>query len=321
MMYRNGQVPFTVVSVVLGTGRDANGYWEFRCTPAFAARWAYAKREAERRFGRTIFIRTGWNIYRPLNIQREARERACAQGNCNGASVAGYSSHGGNWGGRDCLAVDVDPNGLTWDQVDVAMEAAGFAARMITEAMSGIRGGERWHYIDFNAFGPVPIFAGFDATTFEEDDMYDAAAEKRLMEKLDQVARVAAPLKMYTYGSGIVAVNPLTGGWSILGPGYPEVLNHLGLAAGGYPRVDEGQFGYATQYIPNTVGIPSLDEADGFSADDLAAIKAAIEQNRVALTQEQLDALTAAVAAGAREGGEGGARAAVEGLTFVVKTG
>lgn len=172
MPYLNGQVPYSVVSVVLASGTDGNGYWEFRCTPAFAARWAFAKREAERSFGRTIYIRAGWNVYRPYDVQVSARKRACASGNCNGASVAGYSSHGGNWGGRDCLAVDVDPNGLTWDQVDQAMEAAGFSARLITEAMSGIKGGERWHYIDFNAFGPVP--AGLGATPFEEDDMANA---------------------------------------------------------------------------------------------------------------------------------------------------
>lgn len=165
--YSNGNVPYSVVSVVLAGGTDENGPWEFRCTPAFAARWAFAKRYAETRFGRTIYIRTGWNIYRPLFSQVTARRNACAAGNCSGAAVVGSSSHGGNWNGRDCLAVDVDPNGLTWDQVDEAMAAAGFAIQQITEAMSGISGGERWHYIDFNAFGPVP--AGMDATAFTQD--------------------------------------------------------------------------------------------------------------------------------------------------------
>jgi len=167
VLYENGSVPYSVVSVVLASGVDENGPWEFRCTPAFAARWAFAKREAVRRFGRPIFIRTGWNIYRPLFSQVIARNNACAAGNCNGAAYPKYSSHGGNWNGRDCLAVDVDPNGLTWDQVDEAMEAAGFSAGLITEAMSDIPGGERWHYIDFAAFGPVPAFA--DAVPFETE--------------------------------------------------------------------------------------------------------------------------------------------------------
>lgn len=182
--YANGQVPYSVVSVVLASGTDANGYWEFRCTPAFAARWTQAKRNAERLFGRTIYIRTGWNIYRPLFSQQTARRNACAAGNCAGASVPGYSSHGGNWGGRDCLAVDVDPNGLTWDQVDQAMEAAGFSARLITEKISGIPGGERWHYIDFNAFGPAP--AGTETGEFDsmatkqeiKDALYEVLTEK-----------------------------------------------------------------------------------------------------------------------------------------------
>lgn len=177
--FANGEIPYSVVSVVLATGTDSNGYWEFRCTPAFAARWAQAKRNAERMFGRTIYIRTGWNIYRPLGVQVNARKRACDSGNCAGASVPGYSSHGGNWGGRDCLAVDVDPNGLTWDQVDQAMEAAGFSARLITERMSGIPGGERWHYIDFNAFGPAP--AGTETGEFDtmatKQEIKDAIVE------------------------------------------------------------------------------------------------------------------------------------------------
>ncbi|MCC2033059.1 hypothetical protein [Microbacterium allomyrinae] len=177
MPFKNGEVPYSVVSVVLASGTDSNGYWEFRCTPAFAARWASAKREAERRFGRTIHIRAGWNIYRPLFSQRTARTNACKQGNCNGAAVEGTSSHGGEWRGRPCLAVDVDPNGLTWDQVDQAMEAAGFSARLITEAMSGIKGGERWHYIDFNAFAPLPAGSTSSdtpspAVAEEEEDMF-----------------------------------------------------------------------------------------------------------------------------------------------------
>ena len=174
MLYANGGIPYSVVSVVLGSGTDENGYYEFRGTPAFAARWAAAKAYALRTFGRTIYIRTGWNVYRPYNIQVIARNNACASGNCDGAAVAGSSSHGGNWAGRDCLAVDVDPNGLSWDQVDEAMGFVGFSARLITEAMSGIPGGERWHYIDFNAFGPVP--AELSSTDFtnqseEDDDM------------------------------------------------------------------------------------------------------------------------------------------------------
>lgn len=156
MAWKNGEIPYDIVSVVLASGTDSNGYWEFRCTPTFAACWAFAKRYAEEHFGRTIYIRSGWNIYRPLFSQKIARNNACNQGNCLGAAYPGSSSHGGEWRGRPCLAVDVDPNGLTWAQVDEAMEAAGFEAGLITEQISGIKGGEPWHYILFIAFGPIP---------------------------------------------------------------------------------------------------------------------------------------------------------------------
>jgi len=169
MLYRNGEVPYSVVSVVLASGTDQNGYWEMRATPATAARWKYAKALCEKWYGRPIYIRTGWNIYRPLHIQKEALDRACRAGNCLSAAYPGTSSHGGNWNGRDCLAIDVDPNGLSWAQVDKAMIAAGFAAGLITQAISGRPGGEPWHYIDFNAFGPVPAFD--NVRPFEEDDM------------------------------------------------------------------------------------------------------------------------------------------------------
>jgi len=183
--YQNGQVPYSVVSVVLATGTDQNGYWEMRATPATAARWKYAKQLCQQWYGRPIYIRTGWNIYRPLHIQQQARDRACAVKRCNEAAVPGYSSHGGNWNGRDCLAIDVEPNGLSWAQIDKAMVAAGFSAGLITQAISGRPGGEPWHYIDFNAFGPVPAFAG--AQPFEEDDMFSDEDRKMLQSVRDAI--------------------------------------------------------------------------------------------------------------------------------------
>lgn len=159
MLYTNGLIPLDVVSVVLKSGYDSQGrLWEHRCTPASAARWAYAVSYAQKKWGRVPKVKDGANFYRNRAWQYIARQDACAAGNCNGASVVGWSSHGGNWGGRDCLAVDVNPNGLTWAQVWEAMTAAGFACGLITEKISGIPGGEPWHCIDFAAFGPMPAF-------------------------------------------------------------------------------------------------------------------------------------------------------------------
>lgn len=239
MPYLNGQVPYSVVSVVLASGTDENGYWEFRCTPAFAARWAYAKAEAVRRFGRPIFIRTGWNIYRPLFSQVIARDNACAAGNCAGAAVPKTSSHGGEWRGRPCLAVDVDPNGLTWDQVDQAMEAAGFSARLITEQMSGIRGGERWHYIDFNAFGPIP--AGMDSTPFEGEELAEP------IRKEEDMPGIRIHHQVFTNGNQAYVVETDTG-FFIPGADYLAALvKAYGIDLDKLPHVNEYDWNAVTQ--------------------------------------------------------------------------
>jgi hypothetical protein len=99
-------------------------------------------------------------MYRPLSVQVEARARACRDGNCNGAALPGFSSHGGSYGGRDALAIDVNPNGLSWGQVWEACRAVGFICGAITEAMSGIKGGEPWHIIDYDPWRAVPASGG-----------------------------------------------------------------------------------------------------------------------------------------------------------------
>lgn len=181
MLFLNGEIPPPGSAgsplVVIATGIDSNGYWEFQITAATFARWQAAKRYAEQHFGRTIYIRTGWNVYRPLNIQWDAYNRAKRQGNPLGAAYPKTSSHGGNWRGRDCLAIDVDPNGLTWAQVWEACRAAGFECGLITAQMSGFSDGEPWHVIDFNAFGPVP--AGLDVSIFTPQQLPQEDSDMR----------------------------------------------------------------------------------------------------------------------------------------------
>lgn len=160
-LYANGRVDESVL-VEIGRGTDSNGLWRWLATPATVARFRFAQQYALDHFGREIGIRDGYNMYRPLFSQEIARRGACAAGNCNGAAVPGSSSHGGSWyydgAYRDCLAIDIDPNGLTWAQAQAACAAAGFAVGLITERISGIPGGEPWHVIDFAAFGPAPTF-------------------------------------------------------------------------------------------------------------------------------------------------------------------
>jgi len=181
--YANGRIPAGVLFTV-ASGTDSNGYWEFQFSQGTWAKWQAAKRYAENKWGRTLYIRTGWNVYRPLNIQQQARDRACAQGNCLGAAWPGTSSHGGTWsssrhtGGRlvDALAIDVDPNGLTWAQVWEACRTAGFLCGAITKDIAGID--EPWHIIDLDPWRAVPASEGAEpfpeqnpVEESEEDDM------------------------------------------------------------------------------------------------------------------------------------------------------
>lgn len=204
--YKNGRIPAPGTPgsplVTIAKGIDSNGYWEFQTTEATYARWREAKRYAEWKFGKTIYIRTGWNVYRPYHIQEAARIRACNAGNCNAAAYPGYSSHGGNWQGRDCLAIDVDPNGLAWWQVWEACRHAGFSVGLITKAIAGID--EPWHIIDFNAFGAVPAFEGskpFPLPQPEEEEKKPKEKDMILLKGIDSGSGTATI--MVVAGAGV----------------------------------------------------------------------------------------------------------------------
>jgi hypothetical protein len=255
--YANGQIPppGTPGSPLktIAKGIDSNGYWEFQTTEATYARWKEAKRYAEWKFGRPIFIRTGWNVYRPLDVQRSARIRACNQGNCNAAAYPGYSSHGGNWQGRDCLAIDVDPNGLAWWQVHEACRHAGFAVGLITKAIAGID--EPWHVIDFNAFGAVPAFGDvkpFPLPLPEE--------EKKKPKEKDMIL-----LKGIDSGSGTTAIMVVAG---------PGVWDRYSLA---FEGALEEQFGPALELTKTSMlEKENLYKSAGITA---AKIDAALADN------------------------------------------
>jgi hypothetical protein len=183
--YSNGYVPDSAL-ITIATGTDSNGPWKHQGSPHIIALWRATQAYAQKKWGITPGIRTGWNIYRPYAIQVAARQRACALGNCLGAASPGYSSHGGTWinkgftGGVwvDALAIDVDPRGLTWAQVWEAGRAAGFLCGAITAALAGID--EPWHIIDLDPWAPAPADSG--STPFPtEVDMPLTAADVALI--------------------------------------------------------------------------------------------------------------------------------------------
>lgn len=154
-----------------------------------------------------------------------------------------------------------------------------------------------------------------------EDDMYDQNARNELFAELrklsNDIKRFSAPLKLYTYGTGIVAINPQTGKFMILAQGYPELLEYLGYAGGGAPKINDDQLKYATQHVGNAVGIPSL-KLSGLSARSIQHIEKVIDEDRITVSQEQYDQLVADVTSAARDGGVEGVEKALEARTAVL---
>lgn len=159
--YSNGYIPASALTKI-DSGLDRYGYYEHVGSPHIIWLWRQTQAYALRKWGKKPLIRSGWNIYRPYDVQKAARDRACAAGNCAAAAYPGTSSHGGTWisvkytGNRrvDALAIDVDENGLSWAQVWEAARAAGFLCGAITTAVAGIE--EPWHIIDLDPWGAVP---------------------------------------------------------------------------------------------------------------------------------------------------------------------
>jgi hypothetical protein len=220
------------------------------------------------------------------------------------AATPSTSPHGGSWRGGDTMCIDVQNwAAIPWSDFKAACEEAGFAVDQVTPQ-------ELWHITDYHPW---------DMPEGEDDMSLTPDTKAWLTEQFDEVKRVAAPYKMYTYGTGLILVNPLTGAFSIVDAGYPALLDKLGYATGGSPRINDGELAYATKHVPSHIGLPSLDDA-GLDDADVAKIKAAIDLGKVSLSPAQLEKLVNAVKAGARQGGEDGAAEALRSLTLVVKS-
>jgi hypothetical protein len=120
-------------------------------------KWYRLRENVQRKYGKTLQITDGWNVYRPWSEQVAGRNHACAQGNCNAAASPGWSSHGGTWGSAKytggnrvpSLALDIGNYWIIGQQAfyDEA-RAVGFLAGAITPEIAGIF--EPWHIIDLD---------------------------------------------------------------------------------------------------------------------------------------------------------------------------
>lgn len=157
--YRNGEVPDGVL-IEIGAGRDENGEWRHLLPRSTARKVARLIKLGEERRKRTLTITPGYNCYRPRPWQVLARSQACDRGRCNDAAVPGSSSHGGEYQGRDSIAIDF----ANWLWVWGSREAFYAACREVG-LTPGVFDWEPWHVCDFDdPFREIP-------DEKEEDDM------------------------------------------------------------------------------------------------------------------------------------------------------
>lgn len=163
----NGQLDESRM-LVLGTGWDKHGQWFHKAPPGTAARWEEIRRLAWEKYRVWLWITPGWNVYRPLWVQRLYRADLGIW-----AAWPGTSSHGGEYQGRSCCAIDVGNWGdLGWARFVALCRIVGFTVDFVTPQ-------ELWHIGDFDPWN-VPQFAAIEInheTTAlpvveeEEDDM------------------------------------------------------------------------------------------------------------------------------------------------------
>lgn len=166
--YSNGNIPpSALVQFDTGGGQHVG-------TVGIRDRWYQLRSNVKARYGKTLQISSGWNVYRPYDEQVVGRANACASGNCAGAAVPGSSSHGGNWGWQDALAIDVGNYSIIGrDAFYEEARRVGFVAGAITEAVSNIPGGEPWHIIDLDPYRVLPA-PEKPLTAIGEDEVYIA---------------------------------------------------------------------------------------------------------------------------------------------------
>lgn len=167
--FANGRIPESRL-VALGRGRDRDGVWKHLAPPGTAARWNFLSATARAKYGVALRVTPGWNLFRPFDVQVRYRDRLGIM-----AAVPGFSSHGGVFNGRDCMAIDVQ----NWGDLAPGNSAAAWARFVALCRVAGFRVDfvkprETWHVGDFDPWR-VPAAAKFRIKPVkvleQEDDM------------------------------------------------------------------------------------------------------------------------------------------------------
>lgn len=158
MSYKNGRWPLDMFVHLGGT---------HYLPPGTAARWRWLQQLAWEKYGVWLLITSGWDAYRPYDVQVAYKQEFGRW-----AAAPGFSSHGGDFEGRVAFAIDVSNWGLLgWARFSALCRLAGFAVGVIDD--------EEWHIIDFNDPWTVPDGANIipptnqntTRRTIQEDDM------------------------------------------------------------------------------------------------------------------------------------------------------
>lgn len=125
---------------------------------------------------------------------------------------------------------------------------------LATMGGTGIGGGVHHHLEIAPGSGaqvdPVPFISSrINATPVPhepqwEDDMYDAAARDALFRKIENDTR---PIRLYTWGTGIIAVGPGGREWIVPSQAYIDLLVFLRLSGPDSVKIDDNQKGFLKQ--------------------------------------------------------------------------
>lgn len=191
--YKNGEVPREQL-VLLASGTNADGYWEHLSPPGTARKIAALRKLGQDRHRRTLEVTPGWNIYRPLASQQQARAAACGRGRCQDAAVVGTSSHGLVWSGQitgfrlvDVAAIDFANGPWVFGSV-----TAFYAACREVGLVPGVFSWETWHVIDLDPWASAPAPASTPAPL---EDFMAALTEPEQRELLDILREIRPHIK------------------------------------------------------------------------------------------------------------------------------
>lgn len=148
--YKNGEVPASLLSR-RGAIRLTAGTW---------AKWDALVADVKARFNVTLTITQGKGVtsgsggYRDFAMQKAVKDKYRRLGRPKQAATEGTSSHGGEYKGRDALAVDVNNYwAIPQSELFAAARRAGFTPGVFDG--KGGRPLEPWHLIDYDPYRKV----------------------------------------------------------------------------------------------------------------------------------------------------------------------